>query len=53
MPDDAAIFLIGAGQKPGNIVEDDQRNEKASQKRTKRAALIEASMSSVPASTRG
>jgi hypothetical protein len=51
--DDAAVFLRHAGQEARHIFERDDRNVEASQKRTKRAALSEASMSSTPASTAG
>jgi len=47
--DDAAVFLRGAGQEAGHVDERDERDIERIAKRTKRAALREASMSSTPA----
>jgi len=51
--DEAAVFLRGAGQEPGTSTKVTIGMLKASQKRTKRAALRLASLSSTPASTIG
>jgi hypothetical protein len=51
--DDAAVLLAVPGRKPGTSTKVTSGMLKASQKRTKRAALTEASMSRQPASTSG
>ena len=52
--DDAAVLLVGArAGSPGTSTKVTSGMLKQSQKRTKRAAFIDASMSSTPASTAG
>jgi len=51
--DDTAIFLSGTGMKPGTSTKVTTGMLKASQKRTKRAALVELLMSRQPAMTSG
>jgi hypothetical protein len=51
--DDAAVFLAVPGMKPGTSTKVTTGMLKASQKRTKRAALMEDLMSRQPASTSG
>ena len=53
MPDDAAPLLRRPGRNPGTSTKVTSGMLKASQVRTKRAALREESMSSTPASERG
>ena len=53
VPDDPAVFLADTGQEPRHVDERDQRDVEASQVRTNRAALTDASMSSAPARTAG
>jgi hypothetical protein len=51
--DDAAVLLADAGQEAGTSTKVTSGTLKQSQVRTKRAALIDASMSSAPARTAG